>query len=136
MTDSLWHLIVPSHPISINIVVRNGKIVWKHRPYCWYLCLNLKCLRWPYRTYIKIAKNGNFRQELLGENDFETVLVTFCCYDHGAKAYEEAQKIASDQREYRKCSLYVINCWITKTYLPINQKTVKNGWLQVYLRRS
>ena len=26
---------------------------------------------------------------LLSKNDFETVLVKFCCYDHGAKAFEE-----------------------------------------------
>ena len=26
------------------IVIRNGKIVWKHGPYCWYFPLNLKYL--------------------------------------------------------------------------------------------
>ena len=36
---------------------------------------------------------------------FEAVLPTFCRYDHGAKASEEVQKIATDQKEYRKCSL-------------------------------
>ena len=44
------------------------------------------------------------------KNDFEAVLVTFCCYDHGAKASEEVQKIATDQKEYRKCSLCVVIC--------------------------
>ena len=34
----------------LNIIIRNGKIVWKHRPYCWYFCLNLKYLEWPYRA--------------------------------------------------------------------------------------
>ena len=96
------------------IVIRNGTIVWKHRPHCWYFCLNLKYLRWPYRAYIKTAKNGDFCQELLSKNDFEAVLVAFCCYDHGAKASEEVQKIATDQKEYRKCSLCVIICWIAK----------------------
>ena len=43
-------------------------------------------------------------------NDFEAVLATFCCYDHGAKASELVQKIATDQKEYRKCSLCVIIC--------------------------
>ena len=47
---------------------------------------------------------------LLGENDFEAVLTTFCCYDHGAKASEEVQKIAADHKEYRKCSLCVMIC--------------------------
>ena len=60
-------------------------------------------MRWPYRAHP--AKNGNFCEELLSENGFEVVLVTFCCYDHGAKASEAVQKIATDQKEYRKCSL-------------------------------
>ena len=33
-------------------------------------------------------------EELLCENDFETVLATFCCYDHGAKVSVAVQKIA------------------------------------------
>ena len=41
---------------------------------------------------------------------FEAVLATFCCYNHGAKASDEVQKIATDQKEYRKCSLCVIIC--------------------------
>ena len=60
------------------------------------------------------ATNGDFCFELLSKNDFEAVLVTFCCYDHGAKAFEEVQKIATDQKEYCKCSLCVIICWIAK----------------------
>ena len=43
-------------------------------------------------------------EELFGENDFEAVLVTFRCYDHGAYASEAVQKIATDQKDYRKCS--------------------------------
>ena len=45
----------------------------------------------PYRKYIKTAKNGGFCEELLSENDFEAVLVNFCCY--GANASEVVQKI-------------------------------------------
>ena len=30
------------------------------------------------------AKNGSFCEEMLSENDFEAVLATFYCYDHGA----------------------------------------------------
>ena len=56
------------------------------------------------------SKNGNFCEELLIKDDFEAVLATFCCYDHGAEASEAAQKIATDQKEYRKCSLCVIIC--------------------------
>ena len=105
--------------IIVTIVTRNGKIVWKDGSYCWYFRLNLKYLEWPYRE-LKIAKNGGFCEELLSENDFEAVLATFCCYDHGAKASEAVQKIATDQKEYRKCSSCVIICWIAKIYLSIN----------------
>ena len=58
--------------------------------------LNLKYLERPYRAYIKTAKNGGFWEELVSENDFEAVLATSCCYDHGAKASEAVQKIAAD----------------------------------------
>ena len=51
-----------------------------------------------------------FFEELLSENDIEAVLATFCCYDHGTKASEAVQKIATDQKEYHKCSLCVIIC--------------------------
>ena len=98
----------------------NGKIVWKHGSYCYYFRLNLKYLRWLYRTYTNTAKNGDFCEELLSESDFEVVLATFCCCDHGAKASKAVQKIAADQKEYRKCSSYVIICWIAKIYLSIN----------------
>ena len=54
--------------------------------------------------------NADFCQELLSKNDFEAVLVTFCCYDHVTKASEGVQKIATDQKEYRKYSLCVIIC--------------------------
>ena len=40
--------------VSFIIVIRNGKIVGKHGPYCWYFRLNLKSLEWTYREYIKI----------------------------------------------------------------------------------
>ena len=49
------------------------------------------------------SENGEFCKELLSENDFEAVLVTFCCYGHGGKASEAVQRIAADQKEYRKC---------------------------------
>ena len=41
-------------------------------------------------------------EELLCENDFEAVLATFCCYDYGAYASEAVQKIATDQKDYRR----------------------------------
>ena len=140
------------------IVIRNEKI-WKHGPYYWYFSLNWKYLEWLY------SKNGNFCEEQLSENDFEAVLATFYCYKHGAKVSEAVQKIAKDQKEYRKCSLCVIICWIAKIYLSITEDrqlqikksianapcvlvfaeqpkytyqsiAVKNGWLQGDLRCS
>ena len=41
------------------------------------------------------AKNGTFCEELLSENDFEAVLVNFCCYDYGTNASEAVQKIST-----------------------------------------
>ena len=67
-------------------------------------------------AYIKTANNDDICEELLSENDFEAVSATFCCYDHGAKVSQAVQKIATDQKEYRKCSSYVIICWIAKIY--------------------
>ena len=40
------------------------------------------------------SKNGGFCEELLSENDFEAVLVNFCCYEYGANA-EAVQKIST-----------------------------------------
>ena len=105
---------------SRGIVIRNGKIVWKLGPYCWYFPLNLTYLGWPYRAYTKTGKNGNICEELLSKNDFEAVLATSCCYDHDFKASEAVQKIATDRKEYRKCSLWFLICWIAKNYLSIN----------------
>ena len=51
-----------------------------------------------------------FARNFLSKNDFETVLATFCYYDHGARASGEVQKITTDQQEYRKCTLRVIIC--------------------------
>ena len=43
-------------------------------------------------------------EEPLSENDFEAVLATFCCHDYVANAFEAVQKIATDQKDYHKCS--------------------------------
>ena len=72
--------------------------------------LGPKYLGWPYRAYIKTVKFGDFCEELLSESDFEVVLTTFCCRDHGIKASDVVQRIATDQREYRKCSSCITQC--------------------------
>ena len=115
------------------IVIRNGKIVWKHKPFCWYFCLNLKYSGWSYRAYIKTAKNGGFCEELLTINDFEAVLATFCWYGYGTNASEAVQKIAIDKKDYRKCSSCVLVCWIANIYQLI---TVKKGWLLGHCQHS
>ena len=58
----------------------------------------------------RIHQNSEKWWLLLSENDFEGVLATFCCYDHGVKASQAVQKIDKDQKEYRKCSSCVIIC--------------------------
>ena len=40
------------------------------------------------------AKIGGFCEELLSENDFEAVLVNFCCYQYGTNASEAVQKVS------------------------------------------
>ena len=71
--------------------------------------------------------------ELLSENDFEAVLASFCCYDHGAEASEAAQKIATAQKEYRKCSLCVTICYTARMYPSINNS---EKWLVTRIRRT
>ena len=61
-------------------------------------------LDWLCREYVKTAKNGGFCEERIWENDFNSVLATFCCYDYCAKASEATRKIAEDQKDYHKCS--------------------------------
>ena len=43
---------------------------------------------WAYREYIIAAKNGSSCEEWLSGNDFEAVLVNFCCHEFGANASE------------------------------------------------
>ena len=46
---------------------------------------------------MKTAKTGGFCKELLSENDFDAVLVNFCCYKYGANASEAVEKISTRQ---------------------------------------
>ena len=54
------------------------------------------------------CQNWWLGEELLGENDFEVVLATLCCYDYCANASEAVQKIVTDQKDHNKCSSCVI----------------------------
>ena len=108
---------------DLSIVIRNGKIVWKHGTYSLFFRSNLEYPGWPYREYIRKAKNSGFCEKLLGEKDFEAVLATLCCYDYAADVSEAVQTIATDQKDNHKCSSCVVVCWIAKIYnFKQNQK--------------
>ena len=53
---------------------------------CSYLNFSIQKNKSNFKT--QTAKNGGFFGELLSENDFEAVLVNFCCYEYGANASE------------------------------------------------
>ena len=75
-------------------------------------------------------------EELLSENDFKTVLSTFCCYDYGANTSKTVRKIATDQKDYHKCSSCVIVCWIAKTNKSITvKKRLVTRILPTYLKK-
>ena len=41
----------------------------------------------------------------LSGDDFEVVLVIFCCYNYVANASEAVEKITTDEKDYYKCPL-------------------------------
>ena len=98
-------------PVSITsiIVIKNGNICLRRGPYCWYFHLTLKYFGWLY-----ISENRSVCEEMHSENEFEAVLSNFCRYDYDANASETVQKIATDQKDYHKCSSCVVVCWIVK----------------------
>ena len=79
------------------IAIRNGKIMWKHGPYCWYSCLNLTFLGWSYKEYI------------------EMTLMLFRSYRYSANTSEAIEAMAIDEKDYHKCSLCVTVCIATTT---------------------
>ena len=66
---------------------------------------------------------ATFARNCSVKNDFEANLATFCCYNHRVKVFEEVQKIATDEKEYRKCSLCynLLNSQNIAIYLSINK---------------
>ena len=54
--------------------------------------MTCRCLTFSIQELHQNSKNGGFCEELLSENDFEAVLVNFCCYEYGANASEAVQK--------------------------------------------
>ena len=43
-------------------------------------------------------------------DDFDAVLAIFRTYDHDGNASKAVEKIATDEKDYRKCSLCFIAC--------------------------
>ena len=78
----------------------------KHGPYCWYFGLNLKFPGWPYRNYIETAK------KLLTVRIFFLFFILYS-YCYSAKASQAVVKIATDVKDYRRCSLYIMVCIAT-----------------------
>ena len=76
--------------------------------------------------YIRTAKMANFSENFLSRNDFEDVLAIFFYYDHGSKASEAVEKIATGEKGYRKCSMCVIQVGAKPHDIINNSKT---GWL-------
>ena len=67
-------------------------MVWKHRPYFLIFSLvELDIFGVAVQRIHQTAKNGTF----CCENDFEAVLLNFCCYDYGTYASEAVQKIST-----------------------------------------
>ena len=88
----------------LTIVIRNEEVVWKQGP------LEHKISGVAVQNIHQNNKKQWVCEELLSENDFEAVLAAFCCYDYGADASEAVQKIASDNKDFHKCSSCVIVC--------------------------
>ena len=124
-----WYILLK----TACLVLRNGKINWKHGPIVDRL--NLKYLGWPYRENIKTAKNGGFCEELLSENDFEAVLATFCCYHYGANTSEAVQKITTDQKDYHQMLLVCYSLLNSQNISAKNSEKRLVTYLLGHLRR-
>ena len=74
-----------------------------------------------------------FREVFLGENDFQAVLANFCCYDYGANASEAVEKIATNQKDYRRRFFDVKVYCIAKAH---HQNNSKKNWFLKYLQFS
>ena len=128
------HFVQVSVLFSIT-VIRNGKIFWKYSPYCWYFCLNLKYLGWPYREYIKRAKNSGFCEELPSENDFEAVLATLLllllCQRFWGSSEDRCRSKRSSQMLFMRYSL------LNRQNISINNNEKRLvTYLHRHLRRS
>ena len=86
------------------------------------------------REYLKTAKNGDFCEEQLSDNDIDAVQpVSFVMNNMVSMLLKQFRKSLQIKKNYRKCSSCVIVCWIVKIYQSI---TVRKGQLLGHLCRS
>ena len=80
----------------LRIVIRNGKIVWRHgivNIFAWNEISGVAI-----QKILQNIKNGYFQcfsEEFLSENNFEIVLTNFYCYKYDANNSEAVEKIAT-----------------------------------------
>ena len=107
-TDNfLWsHLLIPlfySHLFSHSF--KKWKDSLETRTALLIFSLELEISGVAVQSINQNSENGGFYEELLlSEKDFEAILATFCFYNHGTNASEAVQRIATNQKEYHKCS--------------------------------
>ena len=70
-------------------------MVSKHGLYFLIFSLELEIFGVAVQRIHQIVKNCAFCEKLLSENNFEIVLVNFCCYDCGTNASEAVQKTST-----------------------------------------
>ena len=81
--------------VSVIIVIRNRKIVWKHGPYYWYFCMNIKFLR----EYIKTVKITGCSENFLCGDEFDAISINSRFYSDDADLYESVKKTATDDKD-------------------------------------
>ena len=64
---------------------------------------------WSDREY-KIAKMAAFSEEFLCGYNFDAILAIFGYYCYDTNASEAVAKIATDEKDYHKCSFCFIVC--------------------------
>ena len=70
--------------------------------------LELEISRMAIKRPHEISEKWWLCEELLSENNFDAVLVTFCCFDYCVNPSETAQKMAADEKDDHKYYLYAI----------------------------
>ena len=113
------------------IVIRNGKTVWKHGPYCWYFNLNLDI--WGGRT-----EHKSKQQKMVTSVKNCSVKITWGCFSHFLLLwpwYQGFRGSSEDCYRSKSVSQMLLVCYnlLNSQNIPITQ-SVKNGWLQRYLR--